>query len=687
MNFKMLLIKILFLVLICVSNVFAKALPPGSGIGDVPANVLILLDKSGSMSARMTSGAGVYYPESTAFDSNGDVYTGQYSTYGIKKFTYSNSTVDTTFGTNGLYRGTGNCRSYYPRSMKVHNGYLYVNSYSMRRIFRINLSNGVCDWNKSANYSNTLDIQNNILYSLNRNGVVVRNLSTNTDITCSYNGDLRSQGRYAYGMAVDHTGNNMYLQYYRYLYRFEIQANKCPKTSYASRWTSSPFSTYSFGMKAHPTDDKILYGTSYYSHRLHKVTFNSAKTSITSNTHVGRCCTGASSTSNVRMYYPRNIDIDTANNRIAVADYYKNSLQFFDLNLGFIKEIGGSAGTRMTGAHEALKAIVTDSSLTSGVNFGFGYWSSGGSPGFRSWSGNITTGTASPCNSRACIKVRAHKGGAARINSIVSSVSPGGGTNARDWAIQAQQYYLHSSLSPIDKNLTCQNSYVLVIGDGYWGSHSSAKTIVKKLLSQHGIKTFTVAYGSGLSGSGINNFRDMAKAGGTNDVIIASTAASLKTQLKAAISQVIASKLSFTAPAITATIEKGGSLYQAQFDYVQNAEWQGTLKRTAINSSGVVDPNDKGNWSAADKLPTPDKRKIWTILTGVDYKTDYNNLKDTNWKKINDLFQLTNNEVSEYHSKTSSTARPQNTIRCANAAGDPKGSKKTWSSKTNTKGF
>ena len=142
-------------------------------------------------------------------------------------------------------------------------------------------------------------------------------------------------------------------------------------------------------------------------------------------------------------------------------------------------------------------------------------------------------------------------------------------------------------------------------------------------LAQHGIKTFTVAYGSGLSGSGINNLRDMAKAGGTNDVIIASTAASLKTQLKAAISQVIASKLSFTAPAITATIEKGGSLYQAQFDYVQNAEWQGTLKRTAINSSGVVDPNDKGNWSASDKLPTPDKRKIWTILTGVDYKTDY----------------------------------------------------------------
>ena len=45
----------------------------------------------------------------------------------------------------------------------------------------------------------------------------------------------------------------------------------------------------------------------------------------------------------------------------------------------------------------------------------------------------------------------------------------------------------------------------------------------------------------------------MAIAGGTKDVIIANTTASLKSQLNAAISQIIASKLSFTAPAITAS--------------------------------------------------------------------------------------------------------------------------------------
>ena len=64
--------------------------------------------------------------------------------------------------------------------------------------------------------------------------------------------------------------------------------------------------------------------------------------------------------------------------------------------------------------------------------------------------------------------------------------------------------------------------------------------------------------------------------------IVAPTAESLKTQLAAAVSQIIASKLSFTAPAITATLNSDGSLYQAQFDYAQNKEWTGTIKRTKI---------------------------------------------------------------------------------------------------------
>ena len=77
--------------------------------------------------------------------------------------------------------------------------------------------------------------------------------------------------------------------------------------------------------------------------------------------------------------------------------YYGSSVTAFDLNLNFIKSLGAPPKTRMQGAHEAIKAIVTDSSLTAGVNFGFAYWSSGGwwwwgsssSYGFTNWTGDI----------------------------------------------------------------------------------------------------------------------------------------------------------------------------------------------------------------------------------------------------------------------------------------------------------
>ena len=663
---KILLFKILFTLLLLSNSSYAKNIPPGSGIGDVPANILILLDKSGSMSVRMTSGSGFMYPYASAADSSGDIYVGQYWRYGIKKFNYSTATVDTTFASNGTYVGSGSCRSYYPLNMKFHNGFLYVLSYYNHRVYRVNVSTGACDWNHYVRYPRnlTIDTGNSILYAsgIYGNGVV-RNLSTNTNINCSWSGNLSGVTRYG-SMAVDASGNNFYSINYNRMYRFTInQSTRCPNTNWSAQWSWG--GSYAFGMDNHPSDDSIFYLNNYYAHRTEKITINSSKNNIQSRTFAGRCCTGKSTSTNIRMYYPWGVSVDKTNNRVISTTYVKMSVHVLDLNLGFLKEFGGSSGTRMDGAKEAIKAIVTDSSLTAGVNFGYAYWSSGGA-GFSNWYGNITTGRAIPCSSRACLKVRVHKQGASRINQIIGSLNPGGGTNADDWARIAEDYYLSGRFSPIDKNLSCQNSYILVIGDGDWYNHSRAQSRVVRLLNKHKIKTFTVAFGGGLSSNGIRNFRRMAQAGGTNDVIIANTTASLKSQLKAAISQVIASKLSFTAPAITATIEKGGSLYQAQFDYIQNKEWQGKLTRTKLNPDGSLDLNDKGNWDASDKLEKrTSARKIWSQVPGVDYRTNYNNFVDTNWSSINTLFETTGNEVAGYHNKTDS---PSNTQRCKNVA-------------------
>ena len=125
----------------------------------------------------MTSGDGFSYPYSVATDSNGDVYVGQYWIRGIKKMTYSTKKNDTSFGSNGIYRGSGNCRSYYPMNMKVHNNKLYVASFYQHRVFRIDLSNGNCDWSGSLRYARQVSIAQNFLYAAGNGGMVTYNIS------------------------------------------------------------------------------------------------------------------------------------------------------------------------------------------------------------------------------------------------------------------------------------------------------------------------------------------------------------------------------------------------------------------------------------------------------------------------------------------------------------------------------
>ena len=670
MKIKIYLINILLFISFLSGNAFSKALPPGSGIGDVPANVLILLDRSGSMSARMVSGAGVYYPAATAIDSNGDVFVMQAGSRGIKKFTYDTLLVDRNFASSGSFRGvtTGSrvCNIRYGLGFAIHSGNLYIADFYNHKVYQINISTGACEWKKdNIMYPRQVAFNGNIMYINHSGGLFVRNVSTNSDLTCSASvGSGSDSISRSYAMTVDSSGSNLYFHTMRRLNRHAITGD-CPSTSrtssvYRRNWR------YSYGLVAHPTDDSIIYGTSLYEHKIFKYTMNAGRTSFSSTSSKGTRRNKSSTASNTYIYYPYGLSVDSTNSRIAMADRSKSSVQFFDLNLGWIKELGGSLGTRMTGAHEAIQAIVSDPSLKAGVNFGFGWWSSqwrGGTTWFKNW--NHGKDQARPCTTNNCLKVQVNEQGADKTHRFVKSVSPSGGTDAAIWSRMAKQYYLSTNHSPVDKSSKCQNSYVMVIGDGQWQNHKTALSIAANLNNTHKIKTFTVAYGGGIGGSGITNFRNVAIAGGTNDVIIADTTASLKSQLKAAISQIIAAKLSFTAPAISATVSEGGDLFQAQFDYQQNKEWEGTLTRTAIDKKGNIDTND--TWSASDMMPPPNSRNIWTVLDTTDYKPGYNNFVEGNWNEINGMFERLGNEVASYHSATDAD-HPANTTRCATKA-------------------
>ena len=146
------LIFSLFFLLLATENLFAKALPPGTGIGDVPANVLIMLDKSGSMGWRMGGGtAAMRYPYDADADSNGDIIVSQYNRDGVKKFVYASSSSDTGFGNNGVsgkgnskYEGNSNCKTSYSYSGEVYNDVFYTTAYYEKAVVAIRASDGRC---------------------------------------------------------------------------------------------------------------------------------------------------------------------------------------------------------------------------------------------------------------------------------------------------------------------------------------------------------------------------------------------------------------------------------------------------------------------------------------------------------------------------------------------------------------
>ena len=301
MKIKILFLKLFLFFIILSGNSFAKNIPPGSGIADVPANVLILLDKSGSMNARMVSGSGFYYPQGVAADGNGNVYAGQISTRGIKKILDSTKNADPNWAQRGIYFGSGQCRAYYVYSMEVHGDYLYAVSYYGHSVFRVHTTTGVCDYSERVRYAYNLAIGNNKLYAFGRyRNYTTWNLSgaKPSKISCSVSGYTWMY--YESGSAVDPSGNYYYAPYGRNLYRHKIDNNGCITNSYSVATLNSYYMNRA-AIRFHPTNDNILYAASMFRHRLTKITLDSSSFRANSYKSVGRCCRGKSNAT--RQYF------------------------------------------------------------------------------------------------------------------------------------------------------------------------------------------------------------------------------------------------------------------------------------------------------------------------------------------------------------------------------------------------
>ena len=370
MKIKFLIASLIVFFSFQVNNLSAKILPPGTGTqADVPSNLLILLDKSGSMGWRMQNAQAMNYPYDTVTDSSGNIYVMQNRTYGIKKLNYADGKVDTSWGSNGVVGRSGSCRTYNPYGATVDNGIIYVVSFNDHKIRKIRMSDGKCLGTislKRYSYPKAIEIHNGHMYVATNKGLYSRNMSTGNYTYCARPTGSAWYQKYAYqySYALAGSGNYLYSFYYYRLFRGTLTSanngkNLCPTSVVNGFYNKFGYSVY--GISAHPSNANELYISARNKNKIYKVTVNANGTGGTINWSKGRYgYNKVSSVTQTYFYYPWGIHYDEDNDRIVVAGYSGKKIQVFDDNGDFLKQFGGAAATtRMSAAHKAIKAIVT----------------------------------------------------------------------------------------------------------------------------------------------------------------------------------------------------------------------------------------------------------------------------------------------------------------------------------------
>ncbi len=557
----------------------AKNPPPGTGTSDIPANILIMLDNSGSMSAKLYNSVQVYNPLDVATDSSGNVYAMEYYNNRIKVFDSSGAYLR-SFGSNG--RGCNQWQ--YARQFTIYNDRIYIADTYGHKIKALSLT-GQCLWQAGSynTYPTALAVNNDNIYigfSNSALGVMKYYSNRASVVKLAYYQNIN----YAWGMSFNNAGNKLAIASYNGNRVVEYSVNDLIIT-YSQQSNSSYSSSNGFFQR--PTDTGYdssgnIYVTDLLGHRVQK--FNSSLS------YQGKV--GSYSSSGFRHPYGMHVD---SNDKVYVADFNNYAVRQYDTNLVEQNTYGGGGGTLLDAAKKVIKKIVSNTDLTSGANFGLMEW-----------------------GTRHNIRVKISDTGAKMIYANVDGVYASGGTDLNRALGIVRNYFTSNQVD--NWNLTCSLNYLLVISDGYWHSHSSVLSVTNQLRQTYNIKTFAV----GLTSSG-SMYNDLATAGGTNKPLYASNETELLQKLTDAIKQAISGRLTFTTPAVMSDVTKGNFVYQSTFEYARDMQWKGSLKKYKLNSNGSF---GAVQWDAADKLnsKSASSRNLWT----PEINTSINNLTTSN---------------------------------------------------------
>ena len=224
---KLILIQIFLFSLLNVSNLYGKSLPPGSGITDVPANVLILLDKSGSMGASSYSGARVNKTyQITAISNTGNVIVTDGST--LRGVDHNNNALTNFYLSRNNYRTRSRSCSTYYRSqygLLYHSNKVYFlggYNWNETNLYELNTSTGACSkvesFGRTVPYGRML-VSNNILIFPNyQNKIFLKDTNSSSTKHCTVGGDLLRSIQYSkannrIAAAIDASGNLVFKSY------------------------------------------------------------------------------------------------------------------------------------------------------------------------------------------------------------------------------------------------------------------------------------------------------------------------------------------------------------------------------------------------------------------------------------------------------------------------------------------
>ncbi|MGY9059624.1 MAG: hypothetical protein ACKVHI_07570, partial [Candidatus Puniceispirillales bacterium] len=480
----------LLLIFFVCNNSYSKSPPPGTGSSNVPANILIMLDNSGSMAWDINGNyisswtKYVSQPSDVAVDSNGNIYVLQISSKTIKVFD-SNGAYVKVIGTGG---------STYPTSLDIYNNVIYVLDYYNASVKVLSDSGNIIKSGQPTGYWSawSIAVSNNHVFiggfaSYNQSYIRILDRGSLNQVNYHFNYPTYNSMS---GLDVNSDGTKL-VTVSNYLSKVCVHSisgtslGSCQTVGTGNYGTGNGDTRYPVDA-AFDSNGNIFVNDSS-NRRLQK--FNSSRSYVAKY---------GSYNYSGPFRWPWGLGI-SSDNKVYSADKDNNDVYEFNNNLTSFSRIG-AAVSRMSIAKEAIKKIVSDPELKSGANFGLMEW------GFY-WGRYLR------------LRVPINSNGASTIYTDVDGVTSGGGT----YLLQAMNYarnYWNGNLtqggtrypSPIIPGATCQLNFNILISDGQWNSHSSAMGVVRDMKNRLNVKTFAV--GLGINTGNRSNYDSLATNGG-----------------------------------------------------------------------------------------------------------------------------------------------------------------------------